>query len=163
MAFVASKDPLVTNGSPTTPFSQNKQNEPAIAVDANHPNVLVAGSNDNIDEEACNAGDPTTCPFTNGVGTSGVYFSFDSGATWTQPTYQGYTARTCVGPGPCAASTPPMAASPSNAGIGNIGTLPGYVEAGLVSDGDPALAFGRFRMHRAISRGRTAHGFTTQI
>jgi len=141
MAVVAI-DPLVSVGSPTTPFSQNKQNEPAIAVDANHPLILAAGANDNIDLEACNAGDPTTCPFTVGVGTSGVYFSFDGGATWTQPTYQGYTARTCLGPAPCAPSTPPTAASASNAGIGNIGTLPGYVQAGLVSGGDAALAFG---------------------
>jgi len=40
---MAAGDTLVTNGSPTTPFSQNKQNEPALAVDAHSPNVMVAG------------------------------------------------------------------------------------------------------------------------
>jgi len=121
---------LVTTGSPVSPFSQNKQNEPAVAIDANHPSVMVAGSNDNIDMEACNAGDPTTCPFTQGVGVSGVYFSFNGGQTWTQPTYSGWSARDCLGPAACAPHTGP------------IGTLPHYVENGLVSDGDPAVAFG---------------------
>jgi hypothetical protein len=139
---LAAGESLVNVASPTTPFSQNKQNEPALAVDANHPNILVGGSNDEIDEEGCNAGDPTTCPFTAGIGVSGVYFSFDSGKNWTQPQYSGYTARTCLGPSSCAPSTPPTPAGPDNAGIGPIGTLPGYVENGLVSDGDPALAFG---------------------
>src|SRR5215471_18729151 len=121
---------LVTAGSPVTPFSQNKQNEPAVAIDANHPSVMVAGANDNIDMEACNAGDPTTCPFTQGVGVSGVYFSFNGGQTWTQPTYSGWSARDCLGPAACAAH------------VGPIGTLPHYVENGLVSDGDPGVAFG---------------------
>jgi len=121
---------LVTVGSPVTPFSQNKQNEPAVAIDAHDPSVVVAGANDNIDMEACNAGDPTTCPFTHGVGESGVYFSFDGGHSWTQPTYTGWTARDCLGPAACAPH------------VGPIGTLPHYFENGLMSGGDPGVAFG---------------------
>ena len=121
---------LVTVGSPSTPFSQNKQNEPAVAVDASNPTVLAAGSNEEMDMEQCAAGGPTTCPFTQGVGVSGIYFSYDSGATWWQPSYTGLTARDCAAGVPCVAHDGP------------IGTLPNYAAAGLVSDGDPALAFG---------------------
>ncbi len=128
-------DTLVSVGAPTSPFSANKQNEPAIAMDANHPNVLAAGANDNIDLEACNAGTDNTCPFTPGVGTSGIMFSFDSGHTWTRPTYTGLTARPCTG----AVGANDPACAPA---VGPIGTLPWYSENGLASSGDPALAFG---------------------
>src|SRR5260370_2232561 len=80
--------------------------------------------------EGCNAGDPTTCPFTQGVGVSGVYFSFDGGHSWAQPTYTGWSARGCLGPAACVPH------------VGPIGTLPHYFEKGVVSDGDPGLAFG---------------------
>jgi len=117
----AAASSLVTVGSPATPFPQNKQNEPFVAIDPAHPRVVAAGVNDEIDLAPCAGSD---CPFTAGVGTSGVYFSFNSGASWTQPTYQGFSARNGTpGPGP-------------------IGTLPHYYENGLVSDGDPSLAFG---------------------
>ena len=116
-----SGDTLVTSGSPTTPFPQNKQNEPALAVDPKNPTVVVAGANDEIDIAPAVK---SSAPFTPGVGVSGVYFSSDGGNNWTQPTYTGYSART---------GTP---------GVGPIGTLPLYNTNGLVSDGDPALAFG---------------------
>jgi hypothetical protein len=129
-AAQAGGDTLVSVGSDGKLFSQNKQNEPAVAVDPANPNVVAAGANDNIDEEECSAGDDTTCPFTEGIGVSGIYFSLDSGASWVQPTYTGWTARHCTGDAECEPR------------VGPIGTLPWYYENHMSSDGDPALAFG---------------------
>ncbi len=130
---------LVNTGSPTGPFPQNKQNEPAIAVDPGHPFLLAAGSNDEIDLEGCNVGANNSCPFTQGVGVSGVYYSVNSGSSWNQPTYSGYSARDCLGV-PSSSTDTCTPKTPSQGG--QIGTLPWYYENGVVSDGDPAVSFG---------------------
>jgi hypothetical protein len=121
---------LVNTDSPATFFPQNKQNEPTVAVDPANPNVVAAGSNDEIDEPKCGGNE---CPFAQGIGNSGVYFSFDGGTSWTQPTYQGFSGRSGTGVG---------VSGCNGCGPGPIGTLPHYDENGLVSDGDPVVAFG---------------------
>ena len=103
--------------------------------------------------EACNAGDDNTCPFTDGVGVSGRLLLVRLAATWTQPTYTGLSARDCLG-----ARRRRPACAPT---VGPIGTLPNYSEHGLVSDGDPAVAFGPSPTRGGFP-GPTAHGCTTR-
>jgi hypothetical protein len=132
-------DTLVTVGSPPSPFTQNKQNEPAVAVNPIDPTIAAAGANEEIDNEACNNRTDTTCPFTPGIGDSGIYFSDDSGSTWMQPTYTGLSSRACLGVPGFDPNNPADNCDPS---VGPIGTLPRYYESGLESDGDPAVGFG---------------------
>ena len=120
-AGAVSPDSKVTVGSPLSPYLPNASNEPALAMDANHPEVLAAGSNDLVDSSPCSG---SSCDLTPDIGISGIYFSFDEGATWTQPTYTGLTAQN------------------GTTHVGPIHTLPGYFEHGMSSHGDPALAFG---------------------
>ena len=52
-AGAVSAESKVTVGSPTTPYLPNGSNEPALAMDANHPGVLAAGANDLVDNAPC--------------------------------------------------------------------------------------------------------------
>jgi hypothetical protein len=66
------------------PFSQNKQNEPAITRDP-QTGVLVAGANDEIGQPLCSGTTiplASPCPFAPGVPTSAFYHSTDNGKTW---------------------------------------------------------------------------------
>ena len=121
LAAAQTPEAKVSVAGPSTPYLPNAVNEPALAIDANHPRVLAAGGNDLVDSAPC-AG--SSCDLTPDVGISGIYISLDEGATWVQPTYSGLTARS---------GTPQ---------IGPIHTLPWYYENGMSSHGDPALAFG---------------------
>jgi hypothetical protein len=93
----AATQALVSVGSPTNQHPQNSQNEPALAVDASRPDVLAAGANDLVDMQPCSRQASTTAgacsfplgTFNLGVGVDGIYFSFDRGHSWTQPTYTG--------------------------------------------------------------------------
>jgi hypothetical protein len=120
-AGAVSAESKVTVGSPVTPYLPNGSNEPALAMDANHQAVLAAGANDLVDNAPCQG---SSCDLTPDIGISGIYFSFDQGGTWTQPTYTGLTAQN------------------GTTHVGPIHTLPNYFEHGMSSHGDPALAFG---------------------
>jgi hypothetical protein len=126
-------DSRVSVGTPSGVTPQNHQNEPAVAIDAHNPDFLVAGANDHGDQQPCLrtlAVDQGTCEIDNGVGVSGVYFSFDRGRHWMQPTYTGLTARDCGSDSPC------------DPHLGPTGRIPWYYESGLVDAGDPAVAVG---------------------
>src|SRR5256885_5370252 len=57
---------------PYTTLFRSHQNEPVVAMDAHNPDVLVAGSNDYIDQQACPqdiaTGTATCDDFSAGIG-----------------------------------------------------------------------------------------------
>ncbi len=123
-------------------FPQNKQNEPALALDP-RTGALIAGAGDEIDEPLCRTTSSGTgsCPFAPNVGISGVYFSKNGGVSWTQPSF----TESAKGVGSCQGRT--------------IHTLPGYCEQNLESFADSELAVGP-----AMATGGTfsgAHGSVT--
>jgi hypothetical protein len=138
-ARAAGSDVLVSVGSPSTPFPQSWQSTPALAVDPVHPGVVAATAMDTLDAAACSAwDDPTFCPFGR-VGFDGVYFSFDGGGSWTQPTYTGLTRRECLGPADCQFTTDDF---PAGLVLGPIGTVPNHAQLGVLSTVNPSVAFG---------------------
>jgi uncharacterized protein YfaP (DUF2135 family) len=50
----AQGDTLVSVDSPASPFAQNKQDDPSVALDASYPMVVAAGANDEIGVKAYN-------------------------------------------------------------------------------------------------------------
>jgi hypothetical protein len=121
LARAQTPEAKVSVAGPPTPYLPDAVNEPALAIDANHPTVLAAGANDLVDSAPCNG---SSCDLTPDIGISGIYFSLNEGASWTQPTYTGLTAQN------------------GTTHVGPIHTLPNYYENGMSSHGDPALAFG---------------------
>jgi len=135
---------LMSVASPAGQYQRNVQTMPSMAVDPARPHVLAATSNDLIDMQPCSReaainGAACALPanaqggggFNKGVGWSGVYFSFDSGRRWVQPTYQGLTAAGCD------PTVEPCVPQP-----GPIHTVPNYYENGLRANGGSSVAFG---------------------
>jgi hypothetical protein len=134
----------MSTGSPSNVFQRNLQAEPALAIDPVKTDLVAATANDLVDMQPCSkkasvtagaCGLPATPDnggsFSEGVGMTGVYFSFNSGHSWTQPVYHGLTAAGC---------NPTMAVC--KAKPGPIHTVPQYYEHGLRTRGDSSVAFG---------------------
>jgi len=138
-AVPVTTDALVSVAGPVDNHPQNAVNEPSLAVDPTRPTVLAAGANDLVDMQPCSRKASTEAgacsyplgTFNRGVGLSGVYFSFDSGHSWVQPTYQGLTAADCD-----------PTVEPCTPHPGPIHTVPNYYENGLRSRSDTGVAFG---------------------
>jgi len=135
---------LVSVDGPNGGFLRNLQAQPALAVDPVQPGILAGTGYDMMDMQQCSKQAAVTAgacslpataadggTWNDGVGVSGVFFSYNSGHSWIQPTYQGLTTARCD----------PTAAS-CTAKPGPIHTVPNYYENGLVAFGDSYVAFG---------------------
>ena len=94
----AAQDALVSVGSPTGPFSQNKQNEPAVPIDADAPQRPGGRAPTTTSTWRPATPGPTTTARSPRASASRASTSRSTPATtWTQPTYTGLSARNCLG------------------------------------------------------------------
>ena len=147
-------DVLVSVGSPTGPFSANKQNEPAVAIDQAHPNVLAAGSNDNIDMEACNAGHRQHLPVHRGRRRLGHLLLVRLGHDLDPADVHGLSAEDCTGA--VGDADPPCAPH-----VGPIGTLPELLRERPRLRRRPRCRLRPGARTRRLLAGRTARACTT--
>ena len=148
-APAAASDTLISVGSPETPFSQNKQNEPALAVDQSNPNILVAGRQRQHRHGGVQLGRRHDVPVHAGRRQVRSLVlarrRLDLDAADLFGLQRPHVPRRGGCGDPCAPLTPDEG--------GLIGTLPWYYENGLVSDGDPASHSARRRTRTGPSRG----------
>ena len=131
-------DVLVSSGSNPTPFSQNKQNEPAVAIDQRPPERPRGGLERRARHGGLQRRPGQRLPVHRGRRRVRDLLLLRQ---WPEldasRRYTGWSARDdCQG----APGTTTIPCEPDH--NGPIGTLPRYDEVGLVADGDPALAFG---------------------
>jgi hypothetical protein len=156
---------LVSVDGPITPFQQNAQVQPALAVDPIQPNIVASTAYDSIDTQPCSKKASITAaacqlPATAetgglsnpGVGLTGMYFSFDSGHHWVQPTYRGLTAAGCS-----------ATVIRCKVRRGPIHTVPNYYEHGLGSFGDSSVAFGPVWRNGKFSWGNGSRLYVSNV
>jgi hypothetical protein len=53
LGYAQTLEAKVSVAGPPSPYLPNAVNEPALAIDANHPTVLAGGGNDLVDSAPC--------------------------------------------------------------------------------------------------------------
>ena len=130
-------DSPVTVGSNPSPFSQNKQNEPALAIDANHPNIAGRGLERQHRHGGLQRRRRQRPARSRRASASRACTSRSTPAT------PGRSRRTRAGaPANCLGVVGTRRRRARRSRAARSGRCPWYFENGLVSDGDPAVAFG---------------------